>query len=320
MTHDLIDNLFYKYFGNDILAQKGDSALIPPVSGRVVTTTDSFVVNPIFFTSGDIGKLAVTGTVNDLVMSGAKPLYLTVGLIIEEGLQLEKLEAIIESIGRTAEKAEVKVVTGDTKVVEKGSVDQIYINTTGIGVIKDEVQLTDGIETGDKVIINGSVGDHGASIMAERDELGFDSSIKSDCGLLDSLVEDILAESNGIKLLTDPTRGGLATALKEITNQNQVSICLKEERIPVKKEVNGICEILGLDPLYLANEGKVIAVASSNEAERILEIMKHNPQGEQAEVIGTVVDNNNSRLSLETKLGGTRVLSMLTNELLPRLC
>jgi hydrogenase expression/formation protein HypE len=321
LTHQLIDSIFQQYFDNEILGQKNDSALLPEVNGKIAVTTDSFVINPIFFNGGDIGKISVCGTVNDLAMSGAKPLYLTVGFIIEEGLAIEDLRKIVKSIAKTAKEAGVKIVTGDTKVVEQGNADKIYINTTGIGVVTRDIYIGGEMaEPGDKVIINGTLGDHGASIMAQRGDLDFDFSTESDCCLLNNLIEDILNTSNNVKVLRDPTRGGLATTLNEIASQSQVAIELEEEQIPIKAEVRSLCEILGVDPLYLANEGKVIVIVSEEDVEKVLEVMRKNPMGEDAQIIGTIVDSNDSNVYLKTGLGGTRILNMLAGELLPRIC
>lgn len=321
ITQNLIEDLFYKYFHNDILLQRNDSSILPNLNGKIAVTTDSFVINPIFFNGGDIGKLSVCGTVNDLAMSGAKPLYITVGFIIEEGFEIKDLEKIVKSIAHTAKEANVKIVAGDTKVVEKGSADKIYINTTGIGVIEKNIYLSgENPKPGDKIIISGTLGDHGICIMSKRKNLEFDVSVESDCGLLNGLIEKVLDTSNHVKVLRDPTRGGLATTLNEIAEQSQNSILLYEETIPVKDEVRSMCEILGFDPLYIANEGKVVVIVGQEDAEKVLEVMKKHPMGKDAGIIGEVVEYNKKAVFLKTDIGGTRLLSMPAGQLLPRIC
>jgi hydrogenase expression/formation protein HypE len=320
-TNKLIEELFYKHFNNDILLQKNDSSVLPNINGRIAVSTDSFVINPIFFEGGDIGKLCVCGTVNDLAMSGATPLYITVGFIIEEGLEIKELEKIVKSIAATVKEANVKIVAGDTKVVEKGNADKIYINTTGIGVIKDERYLSaENIKPGDKVIISGTLGDHGICIMAKRKNLEFDVSVKSDCGLLNKLIKKVLDASSNVRVLRDPTRGGLATTLNEFANQSKNSILLYEEALPVKEEVASMCEILGLEPLYIANEGKVVIIVGEEDAKKVLEIMKKDPMGKDAQIIGEVINDENEMVYLKTEIGGTRILNMPAGELLPRIC
>ena len=321
-THELIENLFYKYFNNDILLQQNDSSIIDEIKGKLVVTTDSFVINPIFFNGGDIGKLSVCGTVNDLCMSGATPLYITVAFIIEEGFLVEDLEKIVKSIGDTVKYTNVKIVAGDTKVVEKGNCEKIYINTTGIGVIKDSGYIVDGhnIEVGDKVIVSGTIADHGISIMSNREFFEVESEIKSDCAPLNYLVRDIISSSKNIKIMRDPTRGGLANTLKEIVDKSSKSILLNEEDIPVKEEVMSFCEMLGLDPLYVANEGKLICIVKKEDAAKVLEAMRNNELGRDAIIIGEVIEDEESNLYLKTSLGGTKILQMAQGELLPRIC
>jgi hydrogenase expression/formation protein HypE len=320
LTQELIEELIYHYCGNDILLQKDDAANLPQVEEQLVTSTDSFVIDPIFFPGGNIGKLAVCGTVNDLAMNGAKPLYLTLGLILEEGLEIEKLERVIKSVAQTAQQAGVKVVAGDTKVVPQGQGGEIYINTTGLGVIDSGITLQDAeIEVGDKIIVNGSLGDHGAAVLAKREGFDVENKLRSDCTLLHSLVEEMLTYSSEIKLLRDPTRGGVANTLNEIAQYYQVGINLQEKIIPFKQEVQGIAEILGIDPFYLANEGKLICISTPQQAPQILKIMKDNPVGQGAKIIGEVTDVKTG-VYLKTKFGGTRILSMLQNQLLPRIC
>ena len=321
-THELIENLFYKYFNNDILLQQNDSSIIDEINGKLVVTTDSFVINPIFFNGGDIGKLSVCGTVNDLCMSGATPLYITVAFIIEEGFLVEDLEKIVKSISDMAKYTNIKIVAGDTKVVEKGNCEKIYINTTGIGVIKDSDYIVDGhnIEVGDKVIVSGTIADHGISIMSNREFFEVESEIKSDCAPLNYLVRDIISSSNNIKIMRDPTRGGLANTLKEIVNKSSKSILLNEEYIPVKEEVMSFCEMLGLDPLYVANEGKLICIVKKEDATKVLEAMRNNDLGRDAIIIGEVIEDEEVNLYLKTSLGATKILQMAQGELLPRIC
>ncbi|TCO74623.1 hydrogenase expression/formation protein HypE [Marinisporobacter balticus] len=321
-THKLIENLFYKNFKNDILLQKNDSSILQKMNGKVAVTTDSFVIKPIFFLGGDIGKLSICGTINDLAVSGAKPMYITVGFIIEEGLEIGILEKIVMSMAKMAKQANVKVIAGDTKVVEKGSVDKIFINTTGIGLIEDR-QLylcANNIQEGDKVIISGSLGDHGMCIMSQREELGLDANIKSDCNLLNTLIKDILNTSKNIRIMRDPTRGGLATTLNEIIAHSNRSIVLNEKDIFIKEEVMSMCQMLGFDPLYVANEGKVVVIVSKDDANKVLDTMRGDPLGKNATIIGEIIDDNKNRVYLKTDIGGTRILNMHDGELLPRIC
>lgn len=321
-TNKLINDLFYKYFKNEFLSQQNDSTVLPKLNGRLAVTTDSFVINPIFFPGGDIGKLSVCGTINDLAMSGAKPLYITCGFIIEEGLEINELEEIVVSMADTAKEAGVAIVTGDTKVVEKGSGDKIFINTTGIGVIEDEkIYLSgDSIKPGDKIIVSGTLGDHGICIMNKRKNLGFDVDIKSDCVLLHTLIKDILSVSNNIRVLRDPTRGGLATTLNEFALSSLVSIEIEESEIPVKDEVKSMCDILGMDPLFMANEGKLVVVVSEEDSEKVLNIMQNNSIGKDAKVIGTAIKDERNKVYLKTEIGGKRVINMPEGELLVRIC
>ena len=321
-TNKLIDNLFYKYFNNEFLLQKNDSSVLPVINGKIAMSTDSFVINPIFFEGGDIGKLAVCGTINDICMSGAKPLYISVGFIIEEGLPISELEKVVQSIAKTANEAGVEIVTGDTKVVEKGSCDKIYINTTGIGIIeKNRAYLGgDKVKNGDKIIISGTLGDHGMCVMNKRENLGFKTSIKSDCCLLNKLIEDILSASNNVKVLRDPTRGGLATTLNEIIEHSNISMEIAEEFIPVKPEVDAMCEILGLDPLFIANEGKVVVIVDKNDADNVLNIMRQNPVGKDSVLLGEAINDGKNKLYLKTKIGGRRIINMPEGEILVRIC
>ena len=321
-TNKLIKDLFYKHFTNEYLAQENDSTVLPKINGKLAVTTDSFVINPLFFKGGDIGKLSICGTVNDLAMSGAKPLYITVGFIIEEGLLISDLEKIVISMAETAKEAKVKIVTGDTKVVEKGSGDGIFINTTGIGVIEDSNLYIGGdkASAGDKIIISGTIGDHGIAIMNMRKNLDFDMEIESDCGLLNGLIESILNTSKKVKVLRDPTRGGVATTLNEIAKHSLVSMEIDEEKLPIKEEVSSMCDVLGLDPLFIANEGKLLVIAESEDAEKILNTMKKHPMGKDAAIIGEVVNDEKNRVYLKTEIGGKRIINMPEGELLVRIC
>lgn len=321
-THKLVKNLFYKYFNNNILLQENDSSIINEIKGKIAVTTDSFVINPIFFNGGDIGKLSICGTVNDLCMSGATPLFITVAFIIEEGFLIEDLEKIVKSIAQTAKYTNVKIVAGDTKVVERGNCEKIYINTTGIGVIKESDYIVDGsnINIGDKIILSGTIADHGISIMSNREFFQVESEIKSDCAPLNYLVRDIMNTSKNIKIMRDPTRGGLANTLKEIVNKTSKSIILNEEDIPIKDDVESFCEMLGLDPLYVANEGKLICIVDKDDAPKVLESMRNNEFGKEAVIIGEVIEETKSNLYLKTSLGSTKILHMAQGELLPRIC
>ncbi|QAA34458.1 hydrogenase expression/formation protein HypE [Clostridium manihotivorum] len=320
-THELIDNIFYKYFYNKILDQQGDSSIINNINGRIAITTDSYVIEPIFFPGGDIGKLSVCGTVNDLAVVGAIPLYLTAGFIIEEGFDVNDLEKIAISMANAAKKAGVKIIAGDTKVVEKGKGDKIYINTAGIGSLRNDVNLgIANIEVGDKIIVSGTLGDHGTAILCKRQDLNFETEIESDCNALNGLIEEILNSKLKIRFMRDITRGGLATVLNEITNHREQGILLDQNCIPVREEVSGVCEILGVDPLYIANEGRVLVVVASEHSEKVLDIIRNNPLGKEAAVIGEVVKDKYGRVLLQTNIRGTRILDMAEAEIIPRIC
>lgn len=320
-SQGLIQDLFYQYFQNDILLQSNDASVLPPASGRIAVSTDSFVIQPIFFPGGDIGKLAVCGTINDVAMSGAVPLYITAAFIIEEGFLLKDLQRIVLSMAKTAHEAGVKIIAGDTKVVEKGAVDQIYINTTGIGIVPGHLHIGGQYaRAGDQVLISGTIGDHGAAIMALRKGFDFASDLTSDCGLLSGLIKNIVDTGVEIKVLRDPTRGGVAATLNEIALQSQVSIQLEEEVLPIQEQVKSLGELLGLDPLYMANEGKLLVICPKEEAQRVLDIMKEHTIGKSGAIIGTVLESPKGEVYLKTALGGTRVLQMPQGELLPRIC
>jgi hydrogenase expression/formation protein HypE len=320
LAHDLIAESFVSALDNPLLAQMDDSAVFE-ANGQLAFTTDSYVVNPIFFPGGNIGKLAVCGTVNDLSMSGAKPLYLSLALIIEEGLFLSDLKQVVDAIRTTAEEASVKIITGDTKVVNRGSADRLFINTAGIGIIPDGVNISGcNARSGDKVILSGTIGDHGIAVLSKREGISFSTELESDCAPLASLVAEILKVSRNIHCLRDPTRGGLATTLNELAEQSKVGIRIEEAKIPVRDEVFGACEMLGLDPLYVANEGKLVAIVAEEDAEKILKSMKRHPYGKNAIIIGEVISGHPGRVVMKTLLGSSRIVDMLTGDLLPRIC
>lgn len=318
---NLIKNVFFKNFNNKILLQQNDSGIIQYENMNIAITTDSFVVTPIFFPGGDIGKLSICGTVNDIAVSGAKVKYITVGFILEEGLKIESLNKIAESMARTAKEAGVEIIAGDTKVVEKGYGNGLYINTTGIGFFEDKSILDkNNIKVGDKIIINGYIGDHGMAILAERESLGALTELKSDCTPLNDLISDILSVTNNVSVMRDPTRGGVATTLNELIENTRKSICVYEEKLPIREAVNSYCELLGLDPLYIANEGKVICIVDEKDAEKVLKVMKKHPKGSNASIIGEVIEGDNERVYLKTSYGATRLLRIAEGEILPRIC
>ncbi|MGH4123263.1 MAG: hydrogenase expression/formation protein HypE [Clostridium sp.] len=320
-TNKLINEVFFKYFNNDILNQMNDAAQIDIDFKKLAFTTDSFVVNPIFFNGGNIGKLAVCGTVNDIAVSGAKPLYLTSAFIIEEGFSIEKLEEIVKSMAEEARRARVKIVTGDTKVVEKGNVDGIYINTSGIGRIYENVNINcANARPGDVIIVNGTLGDHGMTIMCARNKLGLEGNLKSDCASLNSLVDTMLEAYHGIHVIRDATRGGIAAVLNEISEFSNVTIALEENAIPLKEEVKGATEILGLDPLYIANEGKLCVFVPEAYAQKVLSAMREHPLGLQAAIIGKVTGELGQKVYLNTVVGGKRLVDMPSGIQLPRIC
>lgn len=317
----LIDELFFTHFDNPALNRGHDAALLDAPAGRMVMSTDSFVVSPVFFPGGDIGELAVYGTVNDLAMGGGVPLYLTAGFILEEGFPLTDLERIVKSMARAAKEAGVAIVSGDTKVVEKGHGDGIYINTAGVGVVPEGVETSgDRARPGDVILINGPIGDHGVAILSKRENLSFGSEIESDCQPLGDLVGAMLEAAPGIRVLRDPTRGGLGTTMNEIAQQSGVGIELDEAAIPVRREVKSACELLGLDPLYIANEGKLVAICPAAEAEALLATMRAHPRGREAAVIGRVLEDDRRFVRMVTAFGGTRMVDWLAGEQLPRIC
>jgi hydrogenase expression/formation protein HypE len=321
LSHDLIKQVFLSRFSNPFLEPLDDSAKITNKHGSIAFTTDSYVVNPLFFPGGDIGKLAVCGTVNDLSMIGAVPSYLSLSLIVEEGFSIELLKQIISSIHEAAEQARVSIVTGDTKVVEHGAADDLFVNTAGIGWIRTGVNLSSiNAKPGDKILLSGYLGDHEVTILSQREGFRFQGELRSDCAPLNDLVGKMLDVCPSIRCMRDPTRGGLATTLNEIAIMSNVGMVVEEEKVPVRESVRGICELLGLDPLYLANEGKLIAICPPNEADRLLEIMRNHPLGKNGESIGTVTEENPKRVVLRTLIGGYRVLDMLTGGQYPRIC
>lgn len=320
LTHDLIARTLYPALANPLLARMDDSAVFD-IQGRVAFTTDSFVISPLFFPGGDIGKLAVCGTVNDLAVMGARPLYLSLALIVEEGLALVDLEKVIQSISLAAREAGVKIVTGDTKVVNHGSADQLFINTSGIGTILEGIDVSGGAaRPGDKIIVSGTIGDHGVAVMAQRENLRFKAGVESDCAPLNGLVSQILSFKSALHCMRDPTRGGLATTLNEIAAQSQVSLRIYEDKIPVKESVRTACEMLGLEPLYVANEGKLIVICSAESAAAIVAALRQNRYGQDAAIIGEVASAPPGRVVLQTRLGASRIIEMLSGELLPRIC
>ncbi len=320
LSHDLVAKNVIPSFTNPILDKLDDSAVLD-LSGRVAFTTDSYVVNPIFFPGGDIGKLAVCGTVNDLAMSAASPLYLSLSLIIEEGLLFDDLAKIMDSIHQVTKDTGIKVVTGDTKVVNQGSADKLFINTAGIGLIPPGVSVSGAnARPGDKVILSGAIGNHGIAVMAQREGLRLKIPVESDCAPLDSLVTDMLSYSMVVRCLRDPTRGGLATSLNELATQSKTGINIEEAKIPVHPSVSAACEILGLDPLYVANEGKLVAIVSPERVGEILHVMKQNRYGTESVIIGEVVSEHPGRVVMKTLLGASRIVDMISGELLPRIC
>jgi len=320
-TGELIDNLLLKYLGNEILNKLEDSAVLDPGKGRIAFTTDSFTVDPIFFPGGDIGKLSICGTINDLVTTGCTPLALSFSLIIEEGFLVSDLERILISTKKVLDNTGIKIVTGDTKVVGRGSTDKIFINTSGIGLVSSGIDISPAkIKVGDKILLNGSIAEHGTAILSQRREFNFKTGIKSDCAPLNSLVRDMLDVSNKIHALRDPTRGGLAAVLFEMAKVSRTNINIYEDKIPVRKGVRGICQFLGLDPLYIANEGKMVAIVDKEDASKILRQMKKNKYGRDSCIIGEVTEKGKGLIILNTSLGTRRVLDLHYSEQLPRIC
>jgi hydrogenase expression/formation protein HypE len=317
----LIEELFLAAFDNEWLRAANDQACFAVQGGRMVMATDSHVVSPLFFPGGDIGCLSVHGTINDVAMSGAKPLYLSASFILEEGFPLADLKRIVDSMAQAAREAGVPVVTGDTKVVEQGKGDGVFITTTGVGVVPAGVNISgDRARPGDTILVSGTLGDHGVAIMAQRESLGFETTIQSDTAALHELVACMVEAVPDIHALRDPTRGGLATTLNEIARQSGVGMMLREEAIPVRQEVEAACEFLGLDPLYVANEGKLICICAPEHANRLLDVMRAHPLGAEAAIIGSVHEDPHHFVQMETGFGGKRIVDWLTGEQLPRIC
>lgn len=321
IAHQLTTEILLPLFDNPLLNQLHDGAVIPMEKGRIAVSTDTFTVDPIFFPGGDIGDLAVNGTVNDVAMCGAVPRYLSLALIIEEGLPMADFKTILNSIADAAKAAEVTIITGDTKVVPKGAVDKIFINTTGIGTITDGVDIgTHRARPGDKVILSGTIADHGITIMTRQKELRLSTPTRSDSAPLNQMVARMIATGKDIHVLRDPTRGGVGTTLCEIAQSGSIGIRMLESAIPINPEVSGACDLLGFDPLYLANEGKLLAIVPAESAEVVLAAIQSDPYGKDAVIIGEVVEDHPGKVVLQTRIGGERIVDMLTGEQLPRIC
>jgi len=321
LSQQMIQKMFVSQFQNEFLGQLHDGAIVTMNGARLAFSTDSYVINPIFFPGGDIGTLAVNGTVNDLAMCGAVPMYLSAAFIIEEGFEMDELWRVVISMQEAAKRAGVQLVTGDTKVVDKGKGDKIFINTSGIGVIENDVDINPkNARPGDKIILSGTIAAHGIAIMSVREGLEFKTRVESDCAPLNDLVKEMFGASKRIHVLRDPTRGGVATALNEIAESANVGIMIHENRIPIADEVSGACEILGFDPLYVANEGKLLAFVDPAHSERVLSVMQSHPLGKNAVVIGEVTAANPRSVLMRSRIGGTRVVDMLSGEQLPRIC
>jgi hydrogenase expression/formation protein HypE len=323
LSHDLIDSLFAKHFDNAYLRQQSDSAVLENEGKNIAFTTDSFVVDPIFFPGGDIGKLAIAGTVNDLAVSGAVPRFISCGFIIEEGFSKIDLEKIVITMADEAKKAGVQIVTGDTKVVDKGKCDKVFINTSGIGFLPEknkDISSGKNIQIGDKIIINGSIGDHGMTVMAARNELNISANIQSDCACLNGLIQDVLNVTDDVRFMRDATRGGLGTVLSELVKGKEFGIQVLEDNLVLNEKVKGICELLGFDPLYVANEGKVVMVVGNEDAEKVLSILRSHHLGKDASIIGEITSEHAGTAWLETVIGGKRIIDMLSGQQLPRIC
>lgn len=319
----LINELFVRHFDNDFLRAQNDGACfpLPPSAGRMVMATDCHVVSPLFFPGGDIGCLSIHGTINDVAMAGGKPLYLAAGFILEEGFPLADLEHIVISMAQAAKEAGVPIVTGDTKVVEKGKGDGVFITTTGIGIVSPGIELTpQRIRPGDTILVSGTLGDHGVAIMSKRENLTFDTTIESDTATLHTLTAAMLEAVPAIRTLRDPTRGGLAAVLNEFALAAGCGMLIHEKTIPIRPAVAAACELLGLDPLYVANEGKLVAICPAEDAERLLAAMRAHPQGRDAAIIGVAIEDANNFVQMETVFGGRRMVDWLTGEQLPRIC
>ncbi|AHV97390.1 hydrogenase expression/formation protein HypE [Paenibacillus sabinae] len=322
LTHQLIQGIFQKHFRNDWLLEGGDSAVLETLPGQMAFTTDSYVIHPLFFRGGNIGKLAVCGTVNDLAVCGAIPKYISCGWIIEEGFPLGELEEIAESMAATAQEAGVFIVTGDTKIVPRGCADKLFLNTSGVGFIPKGLRLAPAlIRPGDQVIVTGTIGDHGTAILIEREQLQVETGLASDCAPLNGMLERVTASMGGaVRLMRDPTRGGVATTLNEFTEGQDFGIRLEEHALPVKGAVSGLCGMLGMDPLYIANEGKAVLIVDGAQAERAMELLRSHPNGQDATVIGEVVADHPGKVYMRTLAGGHRIIDMLVGDQLPRIC
>jgi len=321
ISHHLTTDMLLPVFDNPILAQLNDGAIFELDGRRMAFSTDSYTVDPIFFPGGNIGDLAINGTVNDVAMCGGRPVYLSVGLIIEEGFAVKELETIVGEMGKAAEFAGVAVVTGDTKVVPKGAVDKIFINTSGLGLIPPDVDVASHkARPGDQIILSGTIADHGITILTQREGLSFETSITSDTAPLNHMVNQMFAVSKAIHVLRDPTRGGVGTALNEIAEKSKMGIRIYEAQIPLKNEVAATCELLGFDPLYLANEGKLLAFVARADTDAVLAAVRQNPFGKDAAIIGEVVEDHRGRVVMQTPIGGSRIVDMLAGEQLPRIC
>lgn len=317
----LVEELFVAAFDNEWLREGHDGACFAVPAGRIVMATDAHVISPLFFPGGDIGCLSVHGTINDVAMAGARPLYLAASFILEEGLPLADLRRIVQSMARAAEEAKVPIVTGDTKVVEQGKGDGVFITTTGVGVVPDGVRISgDRARAGDAILVSGTIGDHGVAVLAQRESLGFATRIESDTAALHGMVGEMVAAVPDIHVLRDPTRGGVATTLNEIAAQSGVGMAIEEERLPVRGEVAAACELLGLDPLYVANEGKLLCICAPEHAARLLAVMRAHPLGRDAAEIGRVHDDPHHFVQMRTAFGGRRNVDWLTGEQLPRIC
>jgi hydrogenase expression/formation protein HypE len=319
LSHRLIKEVFIEAFGDENSALF-DAASMDITIGKIAVTTDSFVIKPIFFPGGSIGKLAVAGTVNDLAVSGAKPLYLTCGFVIEEGFPIPDLKKIVSDMASEARRTGISIVAGDTKVVERGSADGVYINTTGIGIYEPNKGCSLEFEEGDAIIVSGTIGDHGIAVLAARGELGISSPVNSDCASLNTMLAEVLNSTSGVRIMRDPTRGGLATTLVEIAEDFHLTMKINELNLPVKEEVHGVCDLLGFDPLYLANEGKAILIVADQEKEKVLDILRKFSEGKDAVVIGSILGKEKGQLLLETPLGSKRLLTRLSGTMFPRIC
>lgn len=320
-SHRIIDELILKYLGNPLLNKLEDQAVFPARGGRIAFTTDSYVINPIFFPGGDIGRLAVCGTVNDLAVGGAVPLYLSLGLIIEEGLAYDDLEKILASIAATCKEAGALVVTGDTKVVNHNAADKLFINTSGIGFVPEGLELgASHLKAGDKIIISGNIAEHALTVMIAREGLGLQGTIESDAAPLNGLIQAMLESGAEIHAMRDPTRGGLASVLNEWAKMGKLGIRIDEEAVPLNGAVRGGCDLLGLDPLYLANEGKIVVAVTSKDADKLLPVMRNHPRGKDSSIIGEILAKGAGEVILKTAIGGERLLTLPEGEILPRIC